>query len=125
MTELKITKGDFEYFGGAVWIDTRHQVCCGKPGEECCGNPDVAGDVEMFLEASEGDGTVIASALNVAKQTGLTPSQLLEQRDELLSSARWLWDFAAGLMEDASRLDDSSQFQKVRNAIAKAESCNV
>lgn len=120
MSDLQITPGDYSYHDGAVFIDTRQQVCCGNPqGQECCGDPAVEGDVEMFLEASDGDGIAIASALNVARQEGITASNLLDQRNDLLRSARAL----VALIEHPSVEHDETcpQIVAMKAVIAKAE----
>lgn len=125
MTELKITKGDFKvgvhnHADGEMWLtvlngawDVTHN---GGKEAIACSKYSAMSDEENMANA-----VLFTDALNVANQTGLTPKQLLEQRDELLSAARWLWNFAHGIMDDPTRMDDSEQFQKIKAFIAKAE----
>ena len=49
--------------------DTRVQVCCGRGIQECCLNPDAAGEAKMLLRLKEGteeDLAYIAAACNLA-----------------------------------------------------------
>ncbi|WP_417790671.1 hypothetical protein [Terasakiella pusilla] len=158
MSELKITKAHFTYAEGQVFADTRAQVCCGIPNvkvidfdhgwpvggeEECCGNPEIEGGIEPFCDASDHDGPLIAETFNVANETGMTPRQLLEQRNELLYALKGLADnqmrerlldaqqdinFHANTtmsqsVADASALIDEIDVKilKAQDAIAKAE----
>lgn len=37
--------GPWDHDGQHVFEDTRQQVCCGRGHSECCGSPDVEGDI--------------------------------------------------------------------------------
>lgn len=56
------TPGPWFHEGTHVYVDSRHQVCCGRGGHECCGNPDVAGDYGPIADTSEKDAPLIAAA---------------------------------------------------------------
>lgn len=126
MNELKITKGHFEYNDGQVFVDTREWVCCGQGTiNGCCGIPDVDGSVEPFCDANEHDGPVIAETFNIHNKTGLTPKQLLEQRDELMEAFKVIGDAneadLIGASDPAIRGLLYAAIRVARAAIAKAE----
>lgn len=59
---IKHTPGPWHAEGGHIVVDTREQVCCGRPGFECCGSPDVQGDYFEVAQTSERDAHLIAAA---------------------------------------------------------------
>lgn len=62
MSEAKHTPGPWFNDGTRVYVDNRYQVCCGRAGNECCGNPDVAGDYGPIADTSERNAPLIAAA---------------------------------------------------------------
>ena len=58
------------------------------------GKPDLAvAFVPLLLQNSEYNSELIEEAFNVANETGLSPRQLLEQRDNLLSVVKFFEKF--------------------------------
>ena len=62
MTAPKHTPGPWFSDGTHVFVDSRYQVCCGRAGYECCGQPDVSGDYFQIAETSECNAPIIAAA---------------------------------------------------------------
>lgn len=62
MTEPKHTPGPWFHEGTHVFVDSRYQVCCGRWYNECCGNPDIAGDYGPIADTSERDAPLISAA---------------------------------------------------------------
>lgn len=62
MSEAKHTPGPWFYDGTHVFVDSLHQVCCGRAQYECCGNPEIEGDYGPIADTSEKDAPLIAAA---------------------------------------------------------------
>jgi len=73
-------------------------------------------------EETEGNGELIEESFNVTNECGLTPRQLLEQRNNLLEALNKLRDLVDNgyLIRDISRDDDYQYFLKQGIAITKA-----
>jgi len=77
------TQGPWYADGGSVFVDTRRQVCCGRPGEECCGCPDVEGDYFEVAQTSEKDARLIAAAPELLEALEQAVSGLADYRNTL------------------------------------------
>jgi len=56
------TPGRWDHDAGNVVLDDRYQVCCGRGTMECCGDPEIAGNVHLLAETSPHDAAYIAAA---------------------------------------------------------------
>lgn len=54
--------GTWFYEGTRVYVDDRHQICCGRGFRECCGSPDVAGEYGPIADTSEANAPLISAA---------------------------------------------------------------
>ena len=109
MNKLKITTG--------LWIiepDNNWEcaVNIGEEGKECTHfinltNNDIEGWEEMHANAM-----LIADAGNTYQQCGLLPSELLEQRDELLQTLKQIERGVTGLPLQALQIIDSIEKQE-------------
>jgi hypothetical protein len=86
----KATSGPWFDTEGAVWIDTREQVCCGRGTDQCCGEPDVIGGQELVAQCGQTDAAYIAAA-NPSVITALLDhiSRLEREAAEAALIAHW------------------------------------
>ncbi len=56
------TPGPWSHDDRHVFIDDRHLVCCGRGHGECCGNPDVEGDITLIATVEESDDARMIAA---------------------------------------------------------------
>lgn len=62
--------------GESVWLDNTNTLC----------------NLATHLPEYKANATLIAEAFNVTNECGLTPKQLLEQRNELLEAIKYYMD---------------------------------
>jgi|GEM_PF-1988205 len=115
MSELKITKGEWSVFetdAGLVWVDN-------DCGDNICDMYHKKNSNDFYKKPNAKENAdLIAEAGNVANETGLTPRQLLEQRDELLRIVKGMkvcWE------NDAKPTHPATWYSHAVAAIAKAE----
>lgn len=65
----KATQGALEQGSATeLYVDKRHQVCCGRGRYECCGEPDIAGDMVLVARFdSEANTEVFAAAADFVR----------------------------------------------------------
>lgn len=79
----KATPGDWVDNVGAVVADGRYQACCGRGSNECCGNPEVFGDVSDVADrCSAEDAAFISEAKNSFPRLLATIRALQERVDK-------------------------------------------
>ena len=77
MGDLKITKGEWKNYGLNVRVDSDSVIArCFSQRED---------SLKRESPIGENNAQLIAEAGTIANATGLTPNQILKQRDELLS----------------------------------------
>jgi len=92
-------------------------------GEHIVQKTDGSYEPVAFVTTGKDDANLVADAINVANETGLTPRQLLEQRDELLVAVKEydeaFTDFDPSISLSRHRIRLAAI--KAREAIAKAK----
>lgn len=119
MEELKITKGKWKYEGNVLYslhevnfgngkVETNRFYCSMYPDNN---SPEAKNEVKYNIKLA-------AEAGNIAIETGLTPKQILEQRDELLKYAKKVVD---NYSHDYEKTQDSLiKLRRTINSIQKA-----
>ncbi len=103
MTESEPTRGHYTFV---------HQfnVECDRRGIANCGGYSPSHGQQEAFEENKANALLVADAFNVYNETGLTPRQLLEQRDALISVMRnfcnWAMDVKNGADLHPGRLED-------------------
>ncbi|MDG4721855.1 hypothetical protein [Thalassospira aquimaris] len=110
MSDLNITKGKAfvsleDTFGSQPRVETDEKLIC------CVGNGE---DYLLTLDEWTENADLIAEAFNVANETGKTPRQLLEQRNDLLAACK-------AIMNAETQKQHELAVREVEKAIAKAE----
>lgn len=132
MTELKITKGEWQVFhtdAGLFWVDN-------ESGENICDFYHKIDESRFHAkENAKEHAEFVAEAGTVANETGLTPRQLLERCEEVRESAVKLVaeiDALSAFGPDIREVIGNTNWfilqerkAKLNNVIAKAESGNV
>lgn len=105
MTELKITKGEWK-------------VCLPENNSDYQTYVYVKDDVicDFYGLRAKENAKLTAEAGTVANETGLTPRQLLEQRDELLDACK---EFVRKV--ECGEARSKRSYSQMKSAIAKAE----
>ena len=105
MKKLKITTGKWisEYRDGIISEDA------GDPGDAICDAPEWA---EMSMKRWPANASLICDAGNTYQKCGLLPSELLEQRDELLQTLQQIERGVTGLPLQALQIIDSIEKQE-------------
>ena len=80
------TPGPWEQNGRDVVADTRQQVCCGQGVFECCGIPDIEGDVFPVVNRCDPTDAAFIAAANPT--TILALCDALETRDAEIATLR-------------------------------------
>ncbi|OWK35209.1 hypothetical protein [Fimbriiglobus ruber] len=121
-TEMKATAGPWEIKKSAIEIEQSDYVIISKGGRE--GNYYIAAVSSQNGEGkTEANAHLIAEAGTIATDTGLTPRQLAEQREELLEA---LEDICTQLPADKYAFDSQRKsLKKARAAIARARGENA
>lgn len=113
MTESKPTRGHYTFV---------HQfnVECDRRGIANCGGYSPSHGQQEAFEENKANALLVADAFNVYNETGLTPRQLAEQRDDLFNMLGYLID--ACDTADISAIDKRvnvirSRFAVIRDSV--------
>lgn len=126
MSEMKPTPGPWVVLrsAGDEWYFRDGEMTIARAGDE----PDAIAVMGASAKTEEYFG-IFAEALNTRDETGLTPRQLVEQRDELLAACKKLVEWDAREKDHAvsfsERIDLCEEaFALMHEALAKCEGVN-
>ena len=105
--------GPWGHDGQHVFEDTRQQVCCGRGHNECCGSPDVEGDILDIATVVHFDHIDLIAAA----------PELLEALTKMVERITYYAELKEGEIpniEDWAYTYNSGDMAAARAAIAKA-----